>query len=269
MAVALLFALLLITLLGVYLFAAHPWWFPAPAAADAVGHDHQFTIALWLLGSLFVAGQLLLALLVFRSRRKRSANYSKGSWQLEITWTLGITALFFWFNIAGEHLWSATKIHHPTAGAGAIQVEVTGLQFQWYFRYPGPDHTWGRTDAPRLAKPNEGNPLGIDPEDPAGKDDIVSTSLVMPVNQDVDLTLRAQDVIHSVFIPAMRFKQDAVPGMAIHAYLKPTRIGTFEIACSQLCGLGHYRMRATVKVVSEEEFKQWLKEGEAQITANH
>lgn len=258
MAIALLLALLLIALLSVYLFGFHPWWFPAVAAADGAAIDHQFTVALWVLGGLFIAGQLVLALVVFRARRKGPAAYSHGNWRFEIIWTVGIAALFFWFNIGGERLWSEIKIYQPATN-DAIQVEVTGTQFQWYFRYPGPDNTWGRTDPQRLAKPDEGNPLGIDPEDPAGKDDIVSSSLVLPAGQDVELSLRAQDVIHSVFIPAMRFKQDAVPGMEVHAHLKPVRTGVFEIACSQLCGLGHYRMRAEMKVVTEEEFKQWLK----------
>ena len=262
MAAALLLALFLITLFGIYLFVVHPWWFPAAAAADALAIDHQFATALWLLGGLFVAGQLVLALVVIRSRGKRPATYSHGSSSFEITWTLAITALFLWFNIAGERLWSEIKIHQPV-DSDAIQVEATGAQFQWYFRYLGADGAWGRTDAQRLAKPNEGNPLGIDPEDPAGRDDIVSTSLVLPVGRDVDLTLRAQDVIHSLFIPAMRFKQDTVPGMDVHAHLKPLQVGAFEIACSQLCGLGHYRMRATMQVVSEQEFKYWLKEREA------
>lgn len=260
MAFALLLALLLIAFLGIHLFTLHRWWFPVAAAADARPIDHQFLTALWLLGGLFIAGQLVLALVIFRGRKRRPAAYSQGSWRLEITWTLAITALFFWFNISGERLWSEIKIHQPATG-DAIQVEVTGVQFQWYFRYPGPDNTWGRTD-PKLVKANEGNPLGIDPNDPAGKDDVVSTSLVVPAGHDVELTLRAQDVIHSVFIPAMRFKQDAVPGMEIHAHLKPLQPGTFEIACSQLCGMFHYRMRADMRVVSEEEFKEWLKKRE-------
>jgi cytochrome c oxidase subunit 2 len=257
MALALLLALLLITLLSVYLFVFHPWWFPAPAALHAAKLDHQFVTALWILGGLFVAGQVVLAILVFRQRSKPFATYSQGNWRFEIAWTVLIAALFFWFNVTGERVWSEVKIH--TQEHYPIQVEVTGAQFQWYFRYPGPDGVWGRINASRFARPSEGNPLGIDPDDPRGKDDIVSTSLVLPVNQEVDLTLRAQDVIHSLFIPAMRFKQDAVPGMDIHAHLKPLQTGTFEMACSQLCGLGHYRMRATVKIVSGEDFKEWLK----------
>jgi cytochrome c oxidase subunit II len=259
-------ALLLIAVLGIHLFTLHRWWFPAPAAVDAKLIDRQFSTALWLLGGLFVAGQLVLALVLFRSRRKGPAAYSPGNARWEVSWTLAITALFFWFNISGERLWSEIKIHQPSAN-DALQIEVTGVQFQWYFRYPGPDRVFGRTDQ-QMAKANEGNPLGIDPEDPAGKDDIVSTSLVVPVGRDVDLMLRAQDVIHSVFIPAMRFKQDAVPGMDIHAHLKPLQTGTFEIVCSQLCGLGHYRMRAIMNVLSEEDFKQWLKKREAGFTAN-
>jgi len=82
--------------------------------------------------------------------------------------------------------------------------------------------------------------------------------MVLPVGHDVELNLRAQDVIHSLFIPAMRFKQDAVPGMNIHARFTPIRTGDFEISCAELCGTGHYRMRAVVRVVSEEEFHAWL-----------
>jgi cytochrome c oxidase subunit 2 len=117
---------------------------------------------------------------------------------------------------------------------------------------------FGRVDAQRFARPNEGNPLGLDPDDPAGRDDFVSPVLVLAVGRPVDLTLRAQDVVHSVFIPAMRFKQDTVPGMDIHAHFTPTELGTYELACAELCGLGHYRMQAKVRVLSEEEFAKWL-----------
>jgi cytochrome c oxidase subunit 2 len=261
MAIALLLAILLITFSCAALFAVHPWWFPAGVSAHAAAMDHQFLIALWLLGALFVAGQILLAVLLYRYRVRRRTEYSLGNWQAELTWTAAIALLFFWFNISGERLWSAMRLHpheyqHDNS---ALQVEVTGMQFQWYFRYPGADGQFGRTDALRFAKPEEGNPLGIDPADSAGRDDIVSTALMLPAGRDVELTLRAQDVIHSLFIPAMRFKQDTVPGMDIHAHFRPVQPGTYEIACSQLCGLGHYRMRAVARVVSEEDFKEWIK----------
>lgn len=255
---ALVLALILIAVAGIYLFAFHPWWFPPAIAADAKPLDHQLIVALWVLGGLFVAGHLVLAVLLFR-RSKLDAVYSHGSWRWEIIWTVLIATLFFWFNVTGNRVWSEIKIHQP-ANNQSIQVEVTGVQFLWYFRYPGNDSTWGHTDAQKFASPSEGNPLGIDPGDPAGKDDIVSATLVLPVNRDVYLLLRAQDVIHSLFIPAMRFKQDTVPGMDVRAHLKPLQTGSFEIVCSQLCGLGHYRMHAVVKVVTEEEFEKWLQE---------
>ena len=253
---ALLLVLLLITLISVYLFIAHPWWFPAGVSAHAAAMDHQLMTALWILGGLFVAGHIVLALFLFRGRSQKVSRYLKGSWRLELTWTLLIACLFFWFNVAGERVWSAMQMHGPSTSA--LEVEVTGVQFQWYFRYAGADGKLGRTDAQRFAKPEEGNPLGIDPDDPAGKDDIISTSLLLPAGRDVQLTLRAQDVIHSLFIPAMRIKQDAVPGMNTHAGFKALQAGKYEIVCSQLCGLGHYRMRAVVRVVSEEEFGRWM-----------
>jgi cytochrome c oxidase subunit 2 len=257
MRLALAIALLFIAAGFIWLFVVHPWWFPAGASLNAGALDHQFHIAFWILGGLFLAAQIVLAVFLLSSRKNGPSRYILGNWKLEIAWTLAITALFFWFNVSGKKLWSRVMDYHQTAAAP--RVEITGTQFQWYFRYPGPDGVFGRVDAQKFARPDEGNPLGLDPADPAGRDDIVSSSLVLPVDRDVELTLRAQDVIHSVFIPAMRFKQDAVPGMAIRAHLQPVVAGNYEIACAELCGLGHYRMRARVRVVSLEQFASWLK----------
>src|SRR5438309_3379823 len=145
MAVALLLAILLITAGCIYLFVAHPWWLPAGVSAHAAAIDHQFLTALWLLGTLFVVAQLLLAFFLLRSRSKKTGKHSRGNWRAELTWTLLITILFLWFNIRGERLWSAMHSHQHIPDA--LQVEVTGVQFQWYFRYPGPDGKLGRTDA--------------------------------------------------------------------------------------------------------------------------
>jgi cytochrome c oxidase subunit 2 len=256
MSVALRIALVLITLGCVYLFAVHPLWFPAGVSAHAAALDHDFAAAFWVLGALFVAGQLGLVFVLLRRRPSTQPKHWYGNWRFEIAWTLVITIIFFWFNVSGGRLWSRAMM--PEQQPGQIQVEVTGAQFQWYFRYPGPDGVFGRTDAPRFANAAEGNPLGLDPGDPAGQDDIVSTSMVVPVGHPVQLQLRALDVVHSLFIPAMRFKQDAVPGMDIHTHFTPIQTGAYEIACAELCGTGHYRMRAVVRVVSEEEFEKWL-----------
>jgi cytochrome c oxidase subunit 2 len=260
MSAALRLALLFVLLGCVYLFLSPPYWFPAGASSLAAPFDRQFKIALLVLGGMFIAGHLVLAFVLSRRERDSSA-LARGSWKLEAGWTLAIAAIFFWFNISGERLWSSMMMMDPQAGQ--LEVEVTGAQFQWYFRYPGPDGIFGRIDAQKFARPDEGNPLGIDPGDSSGRDDVVTTALFVPVGRAVQLRLRAQDVVHSLYIPAMRFKQDTVPGMEIHSHFTPTKTGVYEIACAELCGLGHYRMRAVVRVVSEEEFKEWLKSHKA------
>ncbi|HLW53217.1 MAG TPA: cytochrome C oxidase subunit II [Candidatus Angelobacter sp.] len=257
MSTVLRLAIVAIALASAGLFLVHPWWFPAAASAQSAALDRRFYAALWILGGLFLLSQTALVLVLSRSQAEDKHSSWYGNWKIEVAWALVITVIFFGFNISGEHLWS--RMTSPGRTADALQVEVTGVQFQWYFRYPGADGVLGRVQAAKFARPDEGNPLGIDPTDPTGRDDIVSSALVLPVDRPVDLILRAQDVIHSVFIPEMRFKRDAVPGMDIHAGFTPTRTGSYELVCTQLCGLGHHRMRALVRVVSEAEFKQWLK----------
>ena len=137
-------------------------------------------------------------------------------------------------------------------------MEVTTEQFAWNVRYPGKDGTFGRTE-PRLIGWN--NPLGLNKKDPAGRDDVVLLNdLRLPVNRPARIRLRSKDVIHSFFLPNLRVKQDAVPGMTIDIWFVPTEVGTFEIACTQLCGFGHYQMRGLLQVMPPDEFEKWLKE---------
>lgn len=261
MSAALRIALLLILAGCLYLFLAPPYWFPAGASAASAGIDYQFKIVFYVLGGMFIAGHLILAFVLWK-KPHAEAKATSSNWWLEIAWTAAITAIFFWLHVSGNH----PSAHVKTALVSPREIEVTGAQFQWYFRYPGADGTFGGTNAQKFAKPDEGNPLGIDPADPAGRDDIVSSNLTVPVGQLVVLRLRAQDVIHSLFIPAMRIKQDTVPGMSIRTSFIPTQVGSYEIVCSQLCGIGHYRMRATLRVVSEEEFGQWLMKAQEKAT---
>jgi cytochrome c oxidase subunit 2 len=139
------------------------------------------------------------------------------------------------------------------------------MQFAWYFRYPGNDGTFGKTSV-KLMDPSAGGEaaVGLDTSDPAAKDDVVTGTMYLPVDREVDLSLRAVDVIHNFFVPSLRFKQDAVPGLNIHMHLKPTQIGDYEVACAELCGLGHYKMHGMVKVVSQEDFDKWLAAREAE-----
>ena len=141
---------------------------------------------------------------------------------------------------------------------GTPVVEVMGEQFAWNFRYAGPDGVFGKTDPTLITSTN---PFGLDKTDPAAKDDILSINqLHLPEGKPIRLRIRSHDVIHSFFLPYQRIKQDAVPGMQIELWFVPNRAGQYEIACSQLCGLGHYRMQAHLTVESQEEFEKWLRE---------
>jgi len=139
----------------------------------------------------------------------------------------------------------------------AVEVRVIAEQFAWNIHYPGSDGVFGRTSPSFM----EDNPIGLDPEDPAGLDDIQTINqLHIPVNRPVIARLTSKDVIHSFFIPVMRVKQDTVPGQSTSIWFEATQTGDFEIACSQLCGLGHYRMKGYFSVKTEAEYNAWLEE---------
>ncbi len=147
------------------------------------------------------------------------------------------------------------------APADALAVEVTGKQFEWLVRYPGPDGVFGATSAELVH--DSRNPIGLDKKDPAAKDDIVKRGqLNLPVGRTVVVRLRALDVIHSFTVPQFRVKQDLIPGFLGRTQFLPTKAGKYELACAELCGLGHYRMRGFIDVTSEEEFQRWLGEEE-------
>jgi cytochrome c oxidase subunit II len=266
MGLALLFLIWLITLTSTYFFAAKTWWLPVGASAAAPWIDHQFALTFVLMGIVFLAAQLGLGYIVWRYSAKPSSPpvaYTHGNTKMEIVWTALTAILFIGLTLMGGNVWASQRWDPPEAGA--VKVEVTGMQFAWYFRYPGPDGTYGAT-SPKLIDPSSGGEgaVGLNPSDPSSKDDVVTGTMYLPVNREVDLSLRSIDVIHSFFVPSLRFKQDAVPGLNIHMRLKPTAIGEYEIACAELCGLGHYKMHGMVHVVSQEDFDKWLAAREAE-----
>ena len=168
------------------------------------------------------------------------------------------TLLCGFLAIRAQKLWAIER--YTGASPAALQVEVTGMQFAWYFRYPGADGAFGNTSL-ALVAPGEGNPVGLDPRDTYGRDDIVSSQFVLPVNREVDLALRAIDVIHGFAVPELRLKQNAVPGQTVHIHFTPIVPGEYAVLCTQLCGSGHYRMQASVRVLPQAAFDAWLSEG--------
>ncbi len=228
-----------------------PWFLPADASAHGPALDHQLLLNLWIALALVALAHLILLLGLLARRHPEQKNL----WRIEYLPLAALALLFTALTIKAERLWAATR--YTGASLTALQIEVTGVQFAWYFRYPGPDATFGAT-RPQLVAPGEGNPLGLDPTDPNSADDEVTSELVLPVNREVDLRLNAQDVIHGLSIPELRLKQNAVPGQTIHVHFTPTTPGTYAILCTQLCGLGHYRMNATLRILPPDEFTAWL-----------
>jgi cytochrome c oxidase subunit II len=234
---------------------------PPNGALHGAALDHLLGINLAIVFWLFVAAQILL-LVALLPRRSSSAAHISGpaahprAWLLIHTLPLvAISVLYLWMLVSSHRLWAARREAVPAAHP--VQVEVTGVQFQWYFRYPGPDGIYGAT-RPAFVSAPAGNPLGLDPADPHSADDIVSSILVLPANRPIDLTLRSQDVIHGLFIPGMRLKQDAIPGMVGRLQFTPAIPGDYPILCSQVCGLGHARMQARLRVVSPADYDRWL-----------
>ena len=208
-------------------------------------------LSIWIVLALLALAHLILliGLLARRSPARKSI------WLFEYLPLLALAILFATLTVRAERLWAAAR--YTGASLTALQVGVTGVQFAWYFHYPGPDATFGHT-RPQLIAPGEGNPLGLDPADPHSADDFVSSELVLPVNREVDLGITSQDVIHGFAVPDMRLKQNAVPGEIIHIHFTPTIPGTYAILCTQLCGMGHYRMNANLRIVTQTQFATWL-----------
>src|SRR5262245_41422230 len=236
--------LVFIVLASSWLFLQRRWWLPELASTHGADIDRVFLVTLVVTGVLFVLLQGVLAYFAFRYR-DQSGNRAR-YWvrpKLEKRFAIVAGVIIFGVDVTiyalGESQWF--KAWGP-APPGTRIVEVMGEQFAWNFRYPGPDGVFGRTDASLISS---SNPFGIDKTDLANSDDIVSINqLHLPEGEPVRLRIRSHDVIHSLFLPYQRIKQDAVPGMQVEVWFIPNRAGEYEIACSQLCGLGHYRMRA-------------------------
>lgn len=201
-------------------------------------------------------GVFVYSLVRFRRARHPKADYhgarSRYSTYTEAGIVIAELILLVGFSIP---VW-ATRVRDLPPAHEAVVVRVVGEQFAWNAHYPGEDGAFGAQN-PALAAAD--NPLGLDPRSAAGKDDITTINeIVVPVGRPVIVHLSAKDVIHSFGVPAMRIKQDANPGIMTAVWFTPTLTGDFDVACSQLCGLGHYRMKAILRVVAADEFTRWL-----------
>ncbi len=246
-------ALVLVSLLFHFL---SPWWL-TPLASNWGSIDTTIHITFWVTGVVFIAVNLFLAYVVYRYRYRQDgrAAYQPENKKLEFWLTL-ITAAGVCLMLApGLVVWA--KFVEPPADAS--EVEVIAQQWQWGYRFPGADGQLGKSDS-RFIDAN--NQLGIDPDDPAGRDDIIvdHNELHLPINQPVKVLLRSKDVLHNFAVPQFRVKMDAVPGLISSLWFTPEKLGRFDILCMELCGIAHHTMRGLVVVESPQDFQQWLQQ---------
>jgi cytochrome c oxidase subunit 2 len=241
-----------IVLMTLFESTAHGWFLPRNAAAHGHALDTHLLLNLWIVLALATLAHIVMLIALMVKRRKHG---KRSAVLLEYLPLAALTILFAALAVRSQQLWAAQR--YTGADSAAMQVEVVGEQFAWYFRYPGEDAAFGRTKL-ALISAAEGNPLGIDPGDRKGADDVVTSQLVLPAGREVDLTLRALDVVHGFSVPEMRLKQNAVPGETEHIHFTPETPGDYAVLCTQVCGLGHYRMQAVLRVLPEADFVTWL-----------
>ena len=233
---------------------------PTQAATHAADVDNMIALVHWLMLVLFVGWGAFFVFALFRFRKGANpkANYVGAKGKFAKSTELGVVVaemiLLFGYAIPG---WYTRVAAFPSEGEATV-VQLVAKQFEWQVIYPGADRQFGRRDVKLVASDN---PVGIDRTDPAAKDDIISTNnMTLPVDRPVLVHLSSQDVIHSFGLPEMRVKQDAVPGLSMPVWFIPNRVGDYEIICSQLCGLGHFRMRGFLNIRSQADYDAFLAE---------
>jgi len=255
--------LFILTILSVVFVVMNYW--PPPEAVNGMGHaiDAQFARTMVVVGVAFILAQVALGYILFRfgaGKKGERAAYSHGNNRLEVVWTIVTAVVFVTLGVMAQKVWA--ELHLSAIPADAITYEVTAQQFVWKFHHAGPDGKVGKLNMDLWKDPDS---FGVDDRDPDAKDDIVSATMVVPVNRPVRVVLRSKDVIHSFFVPAFRLKQDAVPGMTITIHFTADKIGEYDLTCAELCGMFHYNMKSKVIVKSEQDYQKWV----ADMAGNH
>jgi cytochrome c oxidase subunit 2 len=229
----------------------------APASAHGPALDAVLSAIHWHMLGIFVAWSILLIVALVRFRERAQPRPS--SHEVGIGWAAVIIGLVVLGDIVilgarALPAWRA-RLAPPPSDARPLEIRVIAEQFAWNIHYPGPDGRFGRTGAAFITA---SNPVGVDRGDPDAADDIaLQNVLTLPVDRTIVVHLSSRDVIHSFTLNEMRVRQDATPGMTVRTWFTPTRTGDWEIACSQLCGHGHYRMRGEYHVVTADAWRQW------------
>ncbi len=245
-------------------FVTRTWWMPEAITELGQQIDGAFMFTLVGTGIIFLLAQAALGYTVWKFSRPSSKPVwdSHGNNKLEVLWTTAAAVIFVSLTFFGYSVWAETRFIEQKSMAPSpdrLVVEVTGQQFVWNMRYAGEDGQFGSTDI-ALIDDAAGNPVGVDRSAPGGADDIMVPEMRVPVDQEVEVVLKSKDVLHNFFVPELRIKLDTVPGLVGKLRFTATKTGTYEIVCSELCGLGHYKMRSFLHVVTPEEYDAWIAE---------
>jgi cytochrome c oxidase subunit II len=246
---------------GLFLYGGRDW-LPPLASRHGAGIDAMLHYLLLMTGTSLLVAFVVLAWLIWSGGRRARVTTRLAAHRTELLVSL-VLGLAMAVIAEGGVIAIGLPVWQEYFGAArsddAIEIDVIAQQFFWNVRYPGPDGEFGRTRGALVDEVS--NPIGLDPEDGAGKDDIyLVNQFVVPVGRPVRVRLHSKDMIHSFFLPHLRVKQDVIPGMTPEITFVPTRVGTFELACAELCGLGHYRMQGMFKVVEQADYERALQE---------
>ena len=260
MAKLLAVVLVLIAIASAVPIIRHTWWLPQDISAHGQPIDEQMSETMAEAGISFLASQILLAIFVWKFSKPKPGekirNFPGGARGLVIAAFLLVGTEVLALGAFGAKAWA--KIYFSPPSANAMPIQVQAGQFAFYFRYPGPDGTFGPIHPDQI---NEGNQnfFGLDLDhDQDSKDDIVTAEMAVPVNREIQLLMHSKDLGHSFFVRELRVQQDFVPGLDLAMHFTATKIGRYEIVCTQLCGLGHYNMKAYLSVLSQPDFDAWL-----------
>jgi len=239
----------------------HTWVAPEDVSTHGVMIDEQMSETMAEAGIAFLAAQFVLAIFVWmfsgRDKDAKITTFPGGATGLVVAAFLLVGTEVLALGIFGVKAWADVYLTPPSASAMPVQVQAG--QFAFYFRYPGPDGTFGPLH-PELISESSENFFGLDTtHDADSKDDIVTAEMAIPVNKEVHLLMHAKDLGHSFFVRELRVQQDFVPGLDVSLHFTATKVGRYEIVCTQLCGLGHYNMKAYLSVLSQADFDDWLK----------
>lgn len=254
--------IVVIAILSAIPIVRHTWTAPEDISTHGALIDEQMGETMAEAGIAFLAAQLILALFVWQfSNRPADAKlktFPGGAKGLVIGAILLVGLEVLALGVFGVKAWANAYLTPPAANAMPIQAQAG--QFAFYFRYPGPDGKFGPIH-PEMINEGSQNLFGLDPEhDVESRDDVVAAELAVPINKEIHLLMHAKDVGHSFFVRELRVQQDFVPGVDVSVHFTANKVGKYEIVCTQLCGLGHYNMRAYLEVMSQQDFDNWLKQ---------